>query len=456
MTDAHSAADPVLPRDEHDARKVRDRGRAKTIGAGAGSAGVAKEVCEPGRGQGALGTSSGINIEPGSNDDGWIVPHPVHLADGTRLQLYKDGEALRAAFEVIEHAKRRICLEAYIFADDSTGHAFAELLCRKAMEGVKVLCIYDSFGSFGISQLWSPKPAMFEQMRRSGVRLAEFHPVRPWEGEFSWKPLNRDHRKLLVVDDEIAGLGGLNVGREYAGSWVVPSSDVRACDLWRDNAVGLIGPSSRYLLRAFANTWNYVHSGGRARRAEYFHPLEEGSDFGLLASVPSMHSPLVGRIRQLLENARQTIEITMAYFAPPDDLIKALCRAAQSGVKVRLMLPGRCDVQLLITAARSFYDVLLSCGVEIYERQAVVLHAKTMCVDGQYTVIGSTNLDYRSIEYNLELSAVIHSREFGRHMHELFENDVRFARRITAKEWRKRPWLDRLGQWAVNRARYLL
>ena len=146
----------------------------------------------------------------------------------------------------------------------------------------------------------------------------------------------------------------------------------------------------------------------------------------------------------------------MAYFAPPDELIEALCKAAKRGVRVRLMLPGRCDVRLLITAARSFYACLLPCGVEIYERQHVVLHAKTMCIDGEYTVLGSTNLDYRSIEYNLELSALICSKEFGHNMHLLFENDVRFAERITPRQWRRRPVVDRFGQWAVNRARYLL
>ena len=166
------------------------------------------------------GTAPGLNLAPGSNDDGWIVPPTVHLQDGTRIQLYKDGEALHAAYSAIQHAKRRICLEAYIFADDATGHAFADLLAAKAQQGLKVFVIYDSFGSFGLSPLVRPKPRLFEMMRRAGVRLAEFHPIRPWEGRFSWRPVNRDHRKLLVIDDDIAGLGGLNVGREYAGSWV--------------------------------------------------------------------------------------------------------------------------------------------------------------------------------------------------------------------------------------------
>jgi len=214
------------------------------------------------------------------------------------VQLYKDGEALHAAYEAIKHAKRRVWLEVYIFADDDTGRAFADLLCEKASQGVRVYCIYDSFGSFGVEQLWTPKPALFEKMRRSGVRLAEFHPLRPWEGRFSWKPVARDHRKLLVIDDNMAGLGGLNVGGEYAGSWVVQSSTPE-CDLWRDNAIGIVGPSARLLQQAFVNTWRYVNSGGRMRKAEFYHPLGDG-DFGVLASVPSMHSKFTERLRELL------------------------------------------------------------------------------------------------------------------------------------------------------------
>ena len=120
------------------------------------------------------------------------------------------------------------------------------------------------------------------------------------------------------------------------------------------------------------------------------------------------------------------------------------------------MLPGRCDVPAVRLAARSFYQTLLDCGVEIYERQGVVLHAKTMVIDGRTTVIGSTNLDYRSIEYNLELSAIIRNETFGGQMHDLFENDVRYAKRITPAEWKHLKAWDRFVQWAVSRAALLL
>jgi len=146
----------------------------------------------------------------------------------------------------------------------------------------------------------------------------------------------------------------------------------------------------------------------------------------------------------------------MAYFAPDDQLVNELIRAAKRGVRVRLMLPARSDVKLLVWAARSFYDRLIDAGVEIYERQGVILHAKTMTVDACRTIIGSSNLDSRSIEYNCELSALIRDETFGQQMHDLFENDVCYAKRIDPALWHARPMRDRFVQWAVSRARYLL
>ncbi|MCY2951554.1 MAG: phospholipase D-like domain-containing protein [Planctomycetota bacterium] len=390
--------------------------------------------------------ATGINTQPGSLDDGWLIPAQLTLTDTTTIQLYKDGQALQVAYDAIKHARHRICLEVYIFRSDPTGRAFAELLIKKARSGVAVYVIYDSLGS-----LYSDS-AMFEKMTKAGVRLASFHPIKPWECRFSWRPANRDHRKLLVIDNDRAGLGGLNIGAEYAGSWIVPTKLAEVP--WRDTAIGLRGPSVSTLLDCFARTWRYVQHGGRTSDLALFHNVHDG-DFGALGSVPSRRS-LLKPLWSILRNAKSSILMTMSYFAPPDDLIDSLCRAARRGVRVRLMLPGLCDVPLLLTAARSFYETLLNAGVEVYERQHAVLHAKTVCIDGQTTIIGSTNLDYRSIEYNCELSVIIRSPVFGQQIHTLFDHDVLYAKRISLSEWRRRPILDRLIQWAVMRARYLL
>jgi cardiolipin synthase len=292
-------------------------------------------------------------------------------------------------------------------------------------------------------------------MQRAGVRIQEFHPGRPWECKFSWRPVNRDHRKVLIVDDVAGGLGGLNVGREYAGSWIMSGSEAPRENPWRDNAMGVRGPGVKHLLRAFAASWTYCTHGGRVGRAAYEYGIHD-QPFGLLASVPTTDSPLRPLLCELLRSARKSIELTMAYFVPDDELIAELVRAAKRGVRIRLMLPAKSDVKILIAAAQSFYDRLMDVGVEIYERQTVVLHAKTMCIDECVSVVGSVNLDTRSIEYNCELSAIVRNETFGRQMHDLFEHDVCFAKRIDPALWRQRPWRDRVAQWAVSRARYLL
>lgn len=389
----------------------------------------------------------GVNIEPGHADDGWMVPPRLTLADGTALQLYKDGEALHAAYDAIEAARRRICLEVYIFRSDPTGRAFADLLCHKARAGLAVYLIYDSFGSF------DSDPVIFQRMAAAGVRMGVFHPIKPWECNYGWRPANRDHRKLLLIDDDLAGLGGLNIGGEYAGSWIIPHHRQTPTP-WRDNAIGLRGPAARLLLIPFARMWRYIQHGGKLHNTEFMYNTGQGA-FGVLGSTPTRRSPL-RFLRHMLRDARLSILLTMSYFAPPDELIDELCRAARRGVRVRLMLPHLCDVKLLLIAARSFYETLLTAGVEIYERLGAILHAKTLCIDGRTTILGSTNLDYRSIEYNCELSVILRNPVFAGQIHDLFENDVRFARRITLSEWRRRPTWDRFVQWAVWRARYLL
>jgi cardiolipin synthase len=423
------------------------------------------------------------------------------LADGTILRLFKDGQGLTAAFESIKQAQRRICLEFYIFHSDDTGRAFADLLCEKARQGLNVFLIFDSFGSM------QSDPAMFEQMRRAGVHVAEFHPLRPWDTKFAWRPFNRDHRKLVVVDNVMAGLGGLNVGLEYGSGFLVPKA--RKYDLWRDNGISIVGPGAQPFGECFARTWHYIQHGGQLRDVEMTKNLQLGprrrrrgaqreqyclspsgrqeipavvnapmaagvkevvplpageiasepriqSDLGLLASAPSAHSPLAPFLRELVRSATYSLDLTIAYFAPSDDLIAELCRAARRGVNVRLMLPGKSDIPPVRIAAHAFYELLMSQGVEIWERQSAILHAKTMCVDERISIVGSTNLDYRSIEFNCELSAVIRSKEFGRQMTRLFQHDTQFARQIKLSEWRRRPWRDRFTQWAVSRARYLL
>lgn len=416
----------------------------------------------------------GVNVAPGAEDDGWTSPPAVKLADGSTVQLYKDGEALRKAYEAIEQARSRVCFEFYIWDDDATGKAFADLLLKKARQGVNVYIIYDSFGVWGGNDR-----SMFRRLKQAGARVAEFHPIRPWECDYGWRPYSRDHRKLVVVDDRFAGVGGLNIADPYAGGWVA-SNDLKPAELWRDTAVGVTGPATRHFLSSFIRTWKYVRSGGRIVRAMYIGGLDiprspkgfrvgkakdtdqpvshilDPDSVGVLATVPTLASPLRPLLHDLIGQAKSSIRMTMAYFAPDDALIRELCEAAKRGVQVQLLFGAKSDLPIMVTAARAFYEQLMCHGIRIFERQHVVLHAKTIVVDDRISIVGSTNLDYRSIEFNLEISAIVHSTDFARHMNDLFHHDIQFSRAILPDEWRKRPLRDRFVQWAVSRLRYLL
>jgi cardiolipin synthase len=374
----------------------------------------------------------------------WVTPDPVTLRDGTTVQLLKDGQALRAAYDAIATARRRICVEMYIFSSDEAGREFVELLCRKAREGVRVFVLYDAFGCHDTD------PALFERMRGCGVRLCEFHPLLPWRYRGRWRITQRDHRKLVLVDDCLALVGGQNVGAEYAGPWIVRRRRRYRGRPWRDTGVVLGGPQVRHLAAAFARIWRYARRGGELAAAEYVVPLAAEGELGILASAPVHRSSVAAAVRELTAAAQRSLWITVAYFAPTDAIIDAFCAAARRGVTVRLLMPGISDVPLLRLAARSFYARLLEAGVEIFERSGRILHAKTLCVDGTVSVIGSANLDYQSFESNCELSVAIRSPELGRQLQALFEHDVRYAKRITLATWRRRPWLDALMQWLAN------
>ncbi len=428
---------------------------------------------------------TGLNLGPDNPPDGWHAPPPVRLADGTFVRVYKDGESLRAAYEVISRATRRVCLEFYIFADDETGTAFIDLLCEKARQGVEVLVIYDSWGSL------LTRRAVWAKLRRAGVRVAEFHPVRPWNCRFSWRPYNRDHRKIVVVDGVSASVGGLNLGTEYAGPWVATKAALvgrSPSDFYRDNAFGFRGPAAAYLQRVFQRDWDYLQHGGRIERTEFVHNLvlggtakgvrlgkqrvgnsapppetdgpralrRPGEDFGLLASAPTFSSPLRPFLNRLIRGARRSVQLVNPYFAPDDEFIEVLCAAARRGVRVELMLAGRGDFNIMMVAARAFYARMLDAGITIYERQRVKLHAKGMTIDGEVCFVGSSNLDYRSIEINCEISAVIRSAELGAQLGDLFANDVKFSKRVNPDDWKSTPWRDRLVRWAVSRVRYFL
>jgi cardiolipin synthase len=378
------------------------------------------------------------------------------LFKDNEVQLLVDGpDTYRAMLAAIGGARESINLETYIFNEDEVGERFAEALSARSLEGLEVRVIYDSLGSRASS------PAFFERMRAAGVEFVEFHPVNPLDGG---NPLDlnvRDHRKLLVVDGRIAFTGGINLDRNYSSS----SGGRRRASTspvpgWRDTHIAVRGPAVAGFQRLFFTNWEEAGGTHDDDRARYFPPPQpEGRDLvRVLSSVggDGEASPIRIAYGEAVDAAASRIWITQSYFGPDADLIRTMTEAAGRGVDVRIIVSGVSDAPMMLAVSRSYYETLLEGGVRIFESDDIMLHAKTAVIDGTWSTVGSSNLDYRSFIHNHEVNAVVVSESFGEEMEALFRSDLARSREILLGEWRKRPWLDRVKETLSRFALYWL
>lgn len=380
-----------------------------------------------------------------------IAGHPLSV--GNDAELLVDGPAtLQAMLDAIASARQRIRFESYIFEAGETGERFAQALLERGAAGVDIALIVDSVGILG-----QPK-AFFERLRDGGVRVLEFNPVNPLAAKAGWSVNDRDHRKLLVVDGRIAFVGGVNVSGVYSagssssgsskglsGSADAPATGQEKDLPWRDTHLRLAGPVAADFERLFHDTWERQHgeplppppAGTPARRGDALVRA-------IGSSPQDEHAAIYATLVSAIAHARREVLLSNAYFVPDEQFLQTLEDAARRGVKVRMVLPGHSDSTLVFHAGRSFYDRLLKVGVELHERHDALLHAKTAVIDGVWSTIGSTNLDWRSFLHNQEVNAVVLGPAFGGRMRALFEDDVRRSQAITLEAWRRRSLGDRL------------
>jgi cardiolipin synthase A/B len=365
----------------------------------------------------------------------------VDLYRGNQTRLLVDGPATFAAMKAaIAKAQRRILLESYIVEDQGVAAEIATLLLRKAAQGVRVTMVYDAVGSI------STPDQFFERLNAGGVATCAFNPVNPVKRPGYWGINHRDHRKLLLVDDQVAFTGGINISRVYgSGSFsrsrvAKPVTDALE-DGWRDTQIEIRGPAVAAMVDLYTATWRDQGCKGElgpaAPRSEAREPGER--IVKLIASDPRdevnrIYTTLLGAV----EASRRSVQLTMAYFAPGEDFVAALCDAAQRGVKVELVLPGRSDFALILHAGRSYYTTMLDCGIKLYEMERAVMHAKTAVIDGVLSTVGSSNLDWRSLVSNNELNAIVLGDDFGAQLAALFAKDRAASVAIEPAQWRQR------------------
>jgi len=373
------------------------------------------------------------------------------LYKNNHVDLLIDGpETYRSMLAAIENARHHIFMETYIFANDEAGRMFASLLAKKSMDGVTVKVIYDSLGSM------ESEEDFFSIMEESGIELIEFNEVNPIEGGNPFKLNNRDHRKLLVVDNDVAFTGGINLSSTYSSQSTGKPKPKPVDTGWRDTHVAIRGPAVQGFEEIFIKHWRALTE--ETIPASPNAPLDANLGQELVAILTAdggdgEGSPIFAAYIDAMEVAQSQIWITQAYFAPDKNFMTLLQRAAHRGVDVRILVPGLSDSGLVLNASRSRYKKLLEAGVRIYEVRNDLLHAKTAVIDHVWSTVGSSNLDYRSFSHNSEINAFILGSEFATQMEDQFELDIKNAEEIIASEWRQRSIFSKLTEklsWTIE------
>jgi cardiolipin synthase A/B len=340
------------------------------------------------------------------------------LVPGNSVRLLRNAEENYPAWkEAIRQARRTIHFESYIFCDDDIGREFAGLLAEKAREGVHVRVLYDWMGAIARSG-WS----FWRRLRRAGVEVRCFNPPRV-DSAFGW--LSRDHRKTIIVDNQIAFVTGLCVGRAWAGD------PARRIAPWRDTGISLVGPAVAEVAGAFASIWAACGTPLPESDLATGGPAEAAGNVSLriIATRPGVAS--MYRLDQLIAAvARESIWLTDAYFVGTSSYVQALCAAATDGVDVRLLLPRAGDVPFVRAISRAGYHTLIEAGVRVFEWNGPMLHAKTAVADGRWARVGSTNLNIASWMSNWELDVIADDDAFAAEMQGMYLDDLSHATEI--------------------------
>jgi cardiolipin synthase len=358
---------------------------------------------------------------------------PISSAGESRV-LNDASEFYPALEQKIQKASRSVHLEFYLWRGDQTGLKFLSLLTETARRGVKVRLLLDGVGSFGLRR------NQLNEFRAAGGEFAWFQGLDPKRGRFV---LNlRDHRKLQIIDNAVAFVGGMNIGREYEGL------DPRF-GAWRDVQVEVTGAIVGTLQDAFADDW-YFATGKKINELQEIVKRSIMPVQVILGGADRPNEPMSKSFVSLLQEAGSRVWIATGYFVPDDVLLSALELAAARGVDVRLLVARKNNYRWLVTAGRSYYDQLLNAGVRIFEYTAGTYHAKFVVADKQWAMIGSANFDYRSMRLNFELNLLFHSPSHNAALAGRLEADFLRSQEIDPGVFARRAFYQRFAEAALR------
>ena len=364
-------------------------------------------------------------------------PHPnlngIRVGDNN-VQLYDYGQYLYdAMLTAIDNAQESIYLETFIWKDDKIGQAFKTHLTKKAEQGIEVYVVFDGFGNTVVPERFKKFPPSIHTMKYQAIR-------RPWH-IFDPRRYALDHRKLLIVDGHTSFIGGYNIGSPYA-------------DTWRDTHLCIEGPAAADIAHSFVEFWNQ-HNPNRAPITRHyprcFDPLINIAGTNAL----QLMFPIRDMYIRAIDRAEKTIRLTDAYFVPDGVLFDALVEAARRGVDVQILVPWISNHLVVDWLARGYFTQCLKAGIQVFGYRHM-LHAKTCTIDGQWSTIGTANLDRLSSVGNYEINAEIYNDSLAHQMEQLFLSDTTDAITLNIDEWLQRPWYAMLGERILAPLRVLL
>ncbi|MHA7239473.1 phospholipase D-like domain-containing protein [Arthrobacter sp. TMS1-12-1] len=344
----------------------------------------------------------------------------------TETTVYTYGEDLfDAMITAIDGAREQILLETYIWKGDEVGRRFRDAVNRAADRGVDVFVIYDGFANLVVN------PFFYDF--HPAVNAYRFPVIRPSIVFTNIRGTGLDHRKVLVVDGEVGFVGGYNLGTVYATKW-------------RDTHLEIRGPSVWELREAFVSFWNLRAIPKRPElpdlSATYWEPRIRAVN-----NVPAMLVyPIRGVYLDAINRAHKHVFITTAYFIPDRQILDALLRASRRGVDVRVILPEDSNHVVSDWLSRGFYSSLINAGVRILLYQNSMIHAKTATVDGEWSTVGTANIDRLSLTGNYEINLEIFDRDLAATMEKIFAVDSSNSRELTREEWESRHLVARASE----------
>lgn len=366
----------------------------------------------------------------------------IPVGAGT-VTTYTFGADLYAdMLAAIEGARSQVLLESYIWKGDEVGEKFKAAIIDAAARGVDVHVIYDSFANLVVSPRFKRFPPP--------VKVLAFPIYTAGWRFFDLRRYGRDHRKILVVDEEVAFVGGYNIGTPYATEW-------------RDTHARITGPAVSDLRRAFADFWNLHRTKRFQMVRRRVQPLltkaspQWESQIRLHRNIPRLWVfPIRAMYLEAFAKAERNIWLTHAYFIPDESFVEALTDAAQRGVDVRLLVPAKSNHIVADWISRGYFSNMLAAGIRIYRYREAMVHAKTATIDGSWSTIGTANVDRLSMSGNYEINIEVIDNAVAAELEHIFTTDLSNSLELSEAEWEARDVYRRFTEFFLSPLRHLL